>query len=62
MVDTLINGVAWQVSSREDVTKEFRDRKKIAFSANTTVQLYPIVLLGGGDTEWVSCVQLGMKI
>jgi hypothetical protein len=37
------------------VTKEFREGKKIAFSAGTTVQLYPIVLLGGGDTEWVSC-------
>jgi hypothetical protein len=36
-VDNSISGVAWQVSPREDVTKEFRDGKKIEFSANTTV-------------------------
>jgi hypothetical protein len=37
------------------VKKEFKDGKNIAFSANTTVQLYPIILLGGGNMEWVSC-------
>jgi hypothetical protein len=50
-----ISGVGPQVSSMEDVTKEFRDGRKIELDANTTVQLYPIILLGGGDTEWVSC-------
>jgi hypothetical protein len=54
-VDNLISGVSWQVSSWEDVTKEFWDGKKIVFDANTTVQLYPIILLGGGDTKWVLC-------
>jgi hypothetical protein len=28
MVDNSISGVAWQVSSREDVAKEFRNGKK----------------------------------
>jgi hypothetical protein len=42
-VDKSISGVAWQVSSRKVVTKEFREGKKIAFSADTTVELYPIV-------------------
>jgi hypothetical protein len=54
-VNNSISGVPWQVSSRKVVTKEFREGKKIAFSADTTIQLYPIVLLGGGDAEWVSC-------
>jgi hypothetical protein len=54
-VDNLSSGVSWQVSSGEDVTKEFRNGKNIVFDANTTVQLYPIILLGGSDTKWVSC-------
>jgi hypothetical protein len=49
-----ISGVSWQVSPREDVTKEFRDGKKVEFTPNTIVELYLIILLGGGDTEWVS--------
>lgn len=44
------------------MTKEFRDGNMIEFDANTTVQLYPIILfLGGGDTKWVSCV-LGKEV
>jgi hypothetical protein len=35
------------------VTKEFRDGKKVEFTPNTIVELHPIILLGGGDTEWV---------
>jgi hypothetical protein len=35
--------------------KEFRDGRKIELDFYTTVELYPILLLGGGDTEWVSC-------
>jgi hypothetical protein len=50
-----ISGVSWQVSSREDVTKEFRDGKKVEFTLVTIIEVYPIILLGGEDTEWVSC-------
>jgi hypothetical protein len=25
------------------------------FSSNTTLEMYPVVVLGGGDTEWVAC-------
>jgi hypothetical protein len=53
-VHNLISGVSWQVSSRE-CDKRVPGRKKIVFYANTTVQLYPIILLGGGDIEWISC-------
>jgi hypothetical protein len=49
--DNSISGVSWQVSSREDVTKEFRDGKKVEFTPDTIVELYPIILLIGGDTE-----------
>jgi hypothetical protein len=35
--------------------KEFRDGRKIDLIVYTKVELYPILLLGGGDTEWVSC-------
>jgi hypothetical protein len=54
-VEKTISGAGWQVSSREDVVKEFRDGRKIKLDIYTTVELYPILLLGGGDTEWVSC-------
>jgi hypothetical protein len=54
-VEETISGVGWQVSSQEDVVKEFRDGRKIELDVYTTVELYPILLLGGGDTEWVSC-------
>ena len=53
--EQVIRGVTWQVTSREDVTKEFRDKRKVEFDVNTKVNLYPIILLGGGDTEWVAC-------
>ncbi len=54
-VEKVISGAGWQVSSREDVVKEFRDGQKIDLDVYTKVELYPILLLGGGDTEWVSC-------
>jgi hypothetical protein len=54
-VEKAISGVGWQVSSRKHMMKEFRDGRKIEFDVGTTVKLFPIVLLGGGDTEWVSC-------
>jgi hypothetical protein len=50
-----ISWVGWEVSLWEDVVKEFRDGRKIDWDAYTTVELYPILLLGGGDTKWVSC-------
>jgi hypothetical protein len=37
------------------VTKEFCDGKKDEFTPDTIIELYRIILLGGGDTEWVSC-------
>jgi hypothetical protein len=54
-VGKAISGVGWQVLSRKHMTKEFRDGRKIDFDVGTTVELFPIILLGGGDTEWVSC-------
>jgi hypothetical protein len=53
--EQVIHGVTWQISSREDVTKEFRDKRKVEFDVNSKVELFPIILLGGGDTEWVAC-------
>jgi hypothetical protein len=48
-IENSIGGVGWQVSSRENVTKEFRDGgREIELDADTTVQLYPIILLLGG--------------
>jgi hypothetical protein len=50
-----IRGVTWQISYREDVTKEFRDKRKVEFDVNSKVELFPIIVLGGNDTEWVAC-------
>jgi len=50
-----ISGVSWQNINREEVKKEFRDGGLVRFSASSTLKMYPIVVLGGGDTEWVSC-------
>jgi hypothetical protein len=50
-----ITGVSWQNINREEVKKEFRDGGSVTFSASSTLEMYPIVVLGGGDTEWVSC-------
>jgi hypothetical protein len=66
MFENSISRVGWQVSSSEDVIKEFRDGKKLELrNAGTAVQLYPIILsavqlypiilIGGGATKWVSC-------
>jgi hypothetical protein len=41
--DNSISGVSWQVSSREDVTREFRDEKKVKFTPDTIVELYLII-------------------
>jgi hypothetical protein len=43
------------MSTREDVTKEFLEKRKVEFNVNTKVDLYPIVILAGGDTEWITC-------
>jgi hypothetical protein len=51
----LISGVSWQNDDREEVKKEFRDGRSVWFSASSTLEMYPFVVLGGGDTEWVAC-------
>jgi hypothetical protein len=52
----LISGVLWQNVDREEVKKKFRDGRSVTFSASTsTLEMYPFVVLGGGDTEWVAC-------
>jgi hypothetical protein len=48
--EQVIRGVTWQISSREDVTKEFREKRKVEFDVNTKIELFPIITLGGGDT------------
>jgi hypothetical protein len=50
-----ILGVLWQNNDREEVKKEFRNGRSVRFSATSTLEMYPFVLLGGGDTEWVAC-------
>jgi hypothetical protein len=50
-----ILGVLWQNIDWEEVKKEFRDGRMVCFSASSTLEIYPMVVLGGGDTEWVSC-------
>jgi hypothetical protein len=51
-----ISGVSWQNNDREEVKKEFRDGRTVRFSASrSTLEMHPIVVLGGGDAEWVSC-------
>jgi hypothetical protein len=54
-VEKAISVVGWQASSQKHMTKEFRDGRKIKFDVGATVELFPIILPGGGDTEWVSC-------
>jgi hypothetical protein len=50
-----ISGVSWQNLERESVEKKFRDGHVIKYSATCTIEMYPIVVLGSGDTEWVAC-------
>ena len=50
-----ITGVSWQNMDREAVKKEFRDGSTVIFLSNSTLEMYPVVVLGGGDTEWVAC-------
>jgi hypothetical protein len=51
-----IRGVQWQNSAREDVIKRFRDGASVTFqNQTTTLNCFPLVILGGGDTEWVAC-------
>jgi hypothetical protein len=47
--------VSWQNLDREEVKKEFRNGRSVRFSATATLEMYPFVLLGGGDTKWVAC-------
>jgi hypothetical protein len=52
----VISGVSWQNPDREEVKKEFRDGRVVSFSNQSTLIMYPMIVLGGGDTEWVACV------
>ena len=45
----------WQNLDLGGVKKEFSDGHVVGFSATRTLEMYPIVILGGGDTEWVVC-------
>jgi len=46
-----ISGVTWQNQDREGMTKAFRDGHVVPFSNSSTLEMYPMVVLGGGDTE-----------
>jgi hypothetical protein len=48
-------GVPWQNIDQEGVKKKFRDGRVVCFSALSTLEMYPMVVVGGGDTEWVVC-------
>jgi hypothetical protein len=50
-----ISGVSWQNIDREKVKKEFLDGGVVRFLASCTLEMFPVVVLGGGDTEWVAC-------
>ena len=50
-----ILGVSWQNIDREEVQKEFRDGGVVEYSSSSTLEMFPVVVLGGGDTEWVAC-------
>jgi hypothetical protein len=50
-----ISGVTWQNLEREEVKKEFRDGRVVGFLATSSLQMFPVVVLGGGNTEWVAC-------
>jgi hypothetical protein len=51
----VISGVSWQNPYREEVKKEFWDGRVVSFSNSSTLIMYPMIVLGGGDTEWVVC-------
>jgi hypothetical protein len=50
-----ISGVSWQNIDREEVKKEFLDGGGVGFLASCTLEMFPVVVLGGGDTEWGAC-------
>jgi hypothetical protein len=51
-----ISGVLWQNIDQEEVKMEFGDGSLVRFSASSTLEMHPVlVVLGGGDAEWVSC-------
>ena len=51
-----MSGVLWQNINIEGVKKEFcYCDGLVRFSASSTLKIYPIVVLEGGNTEWVSC-------
>jgi hypothetical protein len=51
-----ISGISLQnLDDRKDVKKESCNGHVVEFSTTCTLEMYPIVVLGGGDTEWVAC-------
>jgi hypothetical protein len=50
-----ISGILWEYIDQEEVKKEFRHGCVVCFSASSTLEMYLMAVLGGGDTEWVAC-------
>jgi hypothetical protein len=50
-----ILGVSWQTIDRKEVKKEICNVGVVQFLASSTLEMFPVVVLGGGDTEWVAC-------
>jgi hypothetical protein len=49
-----IRGVAWQNAEHEKVQVDFQ--RTVPFSlTDTKLKVFPVVVLGGGDTQWISC-------
>jgi hypothetical protein len=49
------HGISWQNIYHEEVKKELGDGQVVGFSAISTLEMYPIVVLGGGNTKLVAC-------
>jgi hypothetical protein len=49
-----IRGVAWQNAEHETVQVDFQ--RTVPFSlTDAKSKVFPVVVLGGGDTQWISC-------
>jgi hypothetical protein len=52
----------WQNLDQEEVKKDFRDGHVVGFSATSTLEMYPsIIVIGGGDTKWVAWCAFGKE-
>jgi hypothetical protein len=45
-------GRIWTVRKSK---RTFTNGRVIQFSASSTLEMFPVVVLGGGDTQWVAC-------